>query len=79
MNNFMSKIELEEIAESLRLASTDGYGEELQCVDIEGLIEEYLSLPIKYVQMAEKDLDKLGFIADGKTSLCIYEKGNKTA
>lgn len=78
MNNFISNIELEEIAESLILAYTDGYGEELQCVDIEGLIEEYLSLPIKYVQMAEKDLDKLGFIADGKTSLCIYEKGNKT-
>lgn len=78
MYNLISSFEIEEIAESLILAYIDNYSEKLQCVNIEGLIEEYLSLPIKYVQMAEKDLDKLGFISDGKTPLCIYEKGNKT-
>ena len=32
-------------------------------------------MPLLYRSFAEEDSDKIGFIADGSTPLCVYENG----
>jgi Zn-dependent peptidase ImmA (M78 family) len=41
------------------------------CLDIEGFITDYLELRILYESIAEEDKSKLGFMADGVTSLRV--------
>lgn len=42
-----------------------------RCVDVEGLAAS-LGLTVVYEKFAETDLDKIGFLADGKTSLRVW-------
>jgi len=44
---------------------------EVRCLDVEDFIQSYLKLPILYDSIAEKDVGKIGFIADGKTPLWV--------
>ena len=46
------------------------------CVDIEGFVTDFLGLPLIYRTIAEKDSDKIGFIADGITPLRVHENGS---
>ncbi len=75
MNNYMSRIEIEELGEGL----IDVYIKEynigsIQSVDIEHFITQFLSLKIEYVAFAERESGKIGFLADGETPLLIFQQ-----
>ena len=44
-------------------------------LDIEGFITEYMGAEVRYESFAEDDPGKIGFLADGISSLLIYRKG----
>ena len=68
--------ELDELGEGLvrtYLSKTKMIGT-ARCVDIEGLANS-LGLNVTYEDFAEADYDKIGFLADGKTSLLVRRSG----
>lgn len=67
--------EIDELGEGLIRHYLGAEAEQTCCVDIEGFATEYLKLPLLYRTFAEQDTDKIGFIADGITSLRVYEGG----
>lgn len=44
-------------------------------VDIDSLVQTYLGLQVVYVNIKEKNEDKVAFLADGKTTIRIMEYG----
>ena len=49
------------------------------CLDIEGFITDYLGLSIAYESIAEEDMSKIGFLADGKSPLEVTRDKVKTS
>ena len=47
------------------------------CVDIEGLVREYLGFPIVYETFAEPDPGRIGFVSDGSRPLWVGRDGVK--
>lgn len=47
----------------------------IQCLDIEGLVTEYMGSKIQYESFAETDGNRIGFLSDGKTALHVYQNG----
>ena len=76
MNNYVSLKELDEIAQEL-IKNFLKKDKDTVCVDIERFATEYLGLNIKYVNIAENDLQKTGFLGDGETSILIWLKNQK--
>ena len=76
MNSYISNRELDELGDGIvrrYLARSGMHGAE-RCIDIEGLAN-FLGLTVVYEQFAERDLDKIGFLADGSTPLMIRRNG----
>lgn len=76
MKKFIPNKELDELGEGLVLAYVKKSGRVRlpKCVDIEGLANS-LGLTVIYEEFAEADYDKIGFLADGMTSLRVRRAG----
>lgn len=74
-----SNDEIDELGEGLIRQYLGADADETYCVDIEGFVTDFLKLPLLYRTFAEKDTDKIGFIADGFTPLQVFENGRKIA
>ena len=70
-----SNDEIDELGEGLIRRYLGSEADQTCCVDIEGFATDFLRLPLLYCGFAEADSDKIGFIADGSTPLCVYENG----
>ncbi|MBR1757723.1 MAG: ImmA/IrrE family metallo-endopeptidase [Lachnospiraceae bacterium] len=72
MTYFVSNRELDELGDSLirHFLEQSGMQNAAKCIDIVGLAN-YLGLNVVFESFAEPDLDKIGFLADGKTPLLI--------
>ena len=77
MRTLVTNAEIEAVGEGLILKYTGTKIPPSRCVDIEGFIRDHLHLPIKYVNIQEDDLDKIGFISDGVYALSISVNGQK--
>lgn len=75
MKTFVPYNEMEQVGESLIRKYIGNRQPPPRCVDIEGFITEYLKLPIAYVNIAEQDKDKIGFVSDGRYRLKVSEQG----
>lgn len=75
MKTFVTYNEMEQVGESLIRKYIGNRQPPPRCVDIEGFITEHLKLPIKYVNIAEQDKDKIGFVSDGRYRLKVSERG----
>ena len=75
MKTLVTNKELEIVGESLISDYIRSGAPEGRCVDIEGFIEDYLHLPIVYENIAENDMDKIGFVSDGHYPLKVRENG----
>ena len=76
MNEYLKNRELEELGDGIVrrfLSSSGGTGAE-RCIDIDGLARS-LGLNVVYHPFAEEDPDKVGFLADGYTTLMIRKDG----
>ena len=73
---YISNRELDELGESLARYYLEKSGSEADAksMDIAGLAK-FLGLRVVFAPFAEKDLEKIGFLADGKTPLMIKNNG----
>ena len=72
MKNLVSFRELDSLGEGLvKDYAKKTHRWNSMCLDIEGFITDYLELRIVYESIAEEDKSKLGFMADGATSLRV--------
>ncbi len=79
MKSYISYDELEELGETIvraYVSKTRRYN--ALCVDIEGLVTDYLGLTIVYESIAEDDANKIGFLSNGKHPLWVYRNGQRT-
>ena len=67
--------EIDELGDGLMKSYLGDKAESVLRADIEGFTENYLRLPVEYHSFSGNDLDKLGFISDGITSLEINCNG----
>ena len=76
MSNFISYGELEELGEGLirHYLEQTHIDKADRCIDIEGLAN-FLGLKVIFEAFAEDDLDKIGFLSDGKTLLKVRREG----
>ena len=73
LSMYMSRVEPEEISESLIKVYVRRYSNRVvQSIDIEHFITEFLILRIEYTSFAEDDAGRIGFLAGGETSLLIH-------
>lgn len=77
MNYYHTNEEIDEIGEGIvRKFDFDSYTG-CKAIDIEKFITEYLKYRIVYENIAERDAGKTAFLADGKTVLTVWCKGNR--
>lgn len=79
MRSYISYEELEELGETIvkdYIKKTKRY--DTHCVDIEGLVTDYLGLSVVYETIAEDDPNKIAFLSNGKRPLTINRNGHKT-
>lgn len=72
MRSYISFGELEELGETIvreYLRKTKRYN--ALCVDIEGLVTDYLGLTVVYENIAEDDPNKIAFLSNGKRPLWV--------
>lgn len=72
MRSYISFGELEELGETIvreYLRKTKRYN--ALCVDIEGLVTDYLGLTVVYEKIAEDDPNKIAFLSNGKRPLWV--------
>lgn len=72
MRSYISFGELEELGETIvreYLRKTKRYN--ALCVDIEGLVTDYLGLAVVYKNIAEDDPNKIAFLSNGKRPLWV--------
>ena len=76
MNSYISNRELDELGNALvrRYLERSGVQGAERCIDIVGLAN-FLGLNVTYEIFAERDMDKIGFLADGQTPLMINRNG----
>lgn len=70
MRSYISYDELEELGETIVRAyvgKTKRY--DTHCVDIEGLVTDYLGLTVVYENIAEDDRNKIAFLQWQKTAV----------
>lgn len=75
MKTFLSRAEINEIAEGLISDYFKDISPQPTSVDIEDFVEKYLSAPIVYADIVEEDRDRLAFVSDGKHKLKIAVNG----
>lgn len=75
MKQHLSNKETDELGESYISTFYKKYPNNSLCVDIEGFATDYLGLKIEYETFAGDDTDTIGFLADGKTPVCIVCDG----
>ncbi len=78
MKSYISYDELEELGETIVRAyhkRTRRYNS--LCVDIEGLVTDYLGLTIVYENIAEEDANKIAFLSNGKRPLWVSRNGQR--
>lgn len=76
MKRYTSNDEIESLCEALVLDFMQKKGfRNAHCVDIEALITDYLGLPLLFETFDEPDPGRVGFLADGRTSLRIIKDG----
>lgn len=76
MRSYISYDELEELGETIVRAyinKTRRYN--ALCVDIEGLVTDYLGLTVVYETIVEDDLNKIAFLSNGKRPLRVVRDG----
>ena len=72
MNSLVSFQELDVLGEGLvKDYAKKVHRSNAMCLDIEGFITDYLGLRIAYESIAEEDISKIGFLADGKSPLKV--------
>lgn len=74
---YISREELDELGDGIakNYLKSAGLQFPVQCIDIEGMAG-FMGLTVVYRPFAEDDLDKIGFLSDGRTALKIRERGN---
>lgn len=77
MKTLVSGDEIEEVGGSLIAEYIGRQRGSVLCTDIEGFIKDYLHHQIEYLEFAEDDADKIGFLSDGISTLCVFESGKK--
>lgn len=78
MRSYISFGELEELGETIvreYLRKTKRYN--ALCVDIEGLVTDYLGLTVVYENIAEDDPNKIAFLSNGERPLCVARGGKR--
>lgn len=78
MRSYISYDELEELGETIVRAyinKTRRYN--ALCVDIEGLVTDYLGLTVVYETIAEDDPNKIAFLPNGKRPLRVIRDGKR--
>ena len=78
MRSYISFGELEELGETIvreYLRKTKRYN--ALCVDIEGLVTDYLGLTVVYENIAEDDPNKIAFLSNGKRPLWVSRNGER--
>lgn len=79
MRSYISYDELEELGETIvRAYINKTHRHNALCVDIEGLVTDYLGLTVVYETIAEDDPNKIAFLSNGKRPLCVIRDGKKT-
>lgn len=79
MRSYISYDELEELGETIVTAyvgKTKRYN--ALCVDIEGLVTDYIGLTVVYETIAEDDPNKIAFLSNGKRPLWIVRDHKRT-
>lgn len=78
MRSYISYGELEELGETIACAYIDKTRRyNTHCVDIEGLVTEYLGLTVVYETIAEADPNKIAYLSNGKRPLWVNRDGKK--
>ena len=78
MRSYISYSELEELGETIvkaYIGKTKRYN--ALCVDIEGLVTDYLGLTVIYETIAEDDPNKIAFLSNGERQLCVARNGKR--
>mgnify|MGYP001054699515 CR=1 FL=1 len=78
MRSYISYSELEELGETIvkaYLRKTNGCN--ALCVDIDGLVTDYLGLKVVYENIAEDDPNKIAFLSNGKRPLWVSRNGER--
>ena len=76
MRSYISNSELEELGETIVRTYLCKKGlHDTNCVDIEGLVTEYLGLNIEYETFAEDDPNKIAYLSNGKRPIRVYRDG----
>ena len=76
MRSYISYDELEELGETIvraYISKTRRYN--THCVDIDGLVTDYLGLTVVYETIAEDDPNKIAFLSNGKRPLHVIRNG----
>lgn len=80
MRSYISYDELEELGEAIVRAYIDKTRRyNTLCVDVEGLITDYLGLSVVYETITEDDPNKIAFLSNGKRPLIISREGKRLA
>lgn len=78
MRSYISYDELEELGETIvraYISKTRRYN--TTCLDIEGLVTEYLGLTVVYETIAEDDPNKIAYLSNGKRPLWVNREGKR--
>ena len=71
---YMSREELDELGEAIIKEYFRKHPNKAKSyVDVDDFISNYLGLQLQYFCFAEEEMGKLGFLADGKTPLMVYQ------
>ena len=73
--NYIEKDNIDEVTEGIVLSYLKEKAADITCVDIEGIIEDFFKLPIRYEKFAEDDPNTDGYISDGITPLMVWVNG----
>lgn len=78
MRSYISFNELEELGETIvKEYQRKTKRKNALCVDIEGLVTDYLGLTVVYENIAEDDPNKIAFLSNGKRPLWVCRNGQR--
>ena len=78
MKSYISYDELEELGETIvKEYVKQTKRSDALCVDIEGLVTDYLGLTVVYDNIAEDEINKIAFLSNGKYPLWVYRNGKR--
>lgn len=75
MTNFISRKEIEELSDGMVKGFSQGTTKDPISVDIDSFVKDYLCLTVVYENFAEKDVDKVGYTGDGRSTLKVRRNG----